>query len=435
MDYQDHCRQRINSVRWLFVYMLIVTWQPAVSHAWSRGHGLIRSWAVQRLPSWQRDLIGDRQLRRLCQDYTSLQDTHAGGNAPHLDPYCIVPGVQLSLHDVNAPESSSQALFWYMDQISKQLSSNERDEAMKFLGVLCHWNEDPGCPSAHATSIQEFELKILLPPPPEKANDNYLYGAGGIMDVGDYQIPNTKYRPRLLGHDREEIALRIYQHQRLLQRRAATHVIPIVQDMMYGDGKMAKERRTTAALDNAKHIADVIYSVICLSTGRFEDGPPEGDQQRLSAWLPDSPGGTMIPHPYYVTPFLVNQAMDAERKLHPLTFPADTKPAHIAFGYGMGTPFSLSFTLAPGNVYRRFTVGVGLHPTAGPQGNVAFAVLANGEPLVRTRHVKSGGPPLEVNVLLPDVQVLHLTLQTIPAAGSDSEDNLAVWAEPTLHRK
>ena len=59
--------------------------------AWGKGHRLIRLWAVSRLPQWQRQLVGQQSLDRLCQEYTSLQDKHAGGNAPQLDPYCIVP--------------------------------------------------------------------------------------------------------------------------------------------------------------------------------------------------------------------------------------------------------------------------------------------------------------------------------------------------------
>ena len=35
--------------------------------AWSKGHRLIRLWAVSRLPQWQRQLVGQQSLDRLCQ--------------------------------------------------------------------------------------------------------------------------------------------------------------------------------------------------------------------------------------------------------------------------------------------------------------------------------------------------------------------------------
>ncbi len=398
--------------------------------AWGRGHRLIRLWAVARLPQWQRDLLGAQALDRLCKDYTSLQDKHAGGNAPELDPYCIVPGVRLSLHDVNPAEPSARATRWYLDQITERLSAEQVDEAMKYLGVLCHWNEDPGCPSAHSSPVSEVQLKLLLPPPADKARFNYLYGAGGIMDTGEYQIANVPYQPQLLGQTPAEAVLRICQRQRLLQRQAATHIIPIVQDMMHGDGSKADEHRAAAALTNARHTADVIYTVLCLSTGRIEQ-VAQVDGQLLSEWMPEFKGG-MIPHPYYVTPFLVNQAMDARRQLHPLRFDdGDQVPAS---GFGMGTPFSLNYVLAPGNVFNEFEATVGLHSTAGPKGAVSFAVVANGEELVRTAVVRSGDDPIRIRAGLPQADVLRLSLRTIAAEGSTAGHNLTVWSEPTLRR-
>ena len=416
------------------VMILTVLSCPLDALGWGRGHRLIRLWAVARLPEWQRELVGRQSLDRLCSAYTSLQDTHAGGKAPQLDPYCIVPGVRLSLHDVNAAEPSARALLWYLDQIADKLRSGDTDEAMKFLGVLCHWNEDPGCPGAHSSSISEVQLKTLIPPPMDKARFNYLYGAGGIMDAGNYRIADVDYKPRLLGRTRAEAALRIFEHQRLLQRSAGTHIIPIVQDMMYGDGRKADQHRAAAALVNARHTADVIYTALCLATGRLESDQPVHETQRLSDWLPEF-RGRMIPHPYYVTPFLVNQSMDAKRQLHPLAFSAMQDSPQVKFGYGMGTPFTLNFVLAPGRVFDRFTCRVGLHPTAGPQGAVVFVVTANGKQLARTPVLKSGEAAVALDVTLPQADLLKLSLQTVAAEGSDSSHNLGVWGEPLLHRR
>ncbi len=76
---------------------------PANCHAWGGAHRYIRQWAVERLPDEKAAFVGSPALANLHEKYTSLQDTHAGGNAPHLDSYCLVPGVRLSLHDVNQP--------------------------------------------------------------------------------------------------------------------------------------------------------------------------------------------------------------------------------------------------------------------------------------------------------------------------------------------
>lgn len=395
--------------------------------AWGKGHRLIRLWAVARLPEWQIELIGKENFNRLCRDYTSLQDKHAGGKMPQLDPYCLVPGVRLSLHDVNPPAKSVTAIQWYLEQIAANLQAGQTDEAMKFLGVLCHWNEDPGCPSAHSSPISELQLKTLIPPPKDKARFNYLFGAGGFMDSGDYQLADVAYTPRLLGRTRAEAALRIYEHQKLLRHNAATHIIPIVQDTMQGDGKKADEHRAAAALANGRHTADVIFTAICLATDHVEDQEFQFAEQPLTDWLPDF-RGRMIPHPYYVKPFLVNQAMDARRQLHPLKIGA----TEYATGYGMGTPFELDFVLAPGNVFKRFTCEVGLHPTAGENGAVLFAVVANGKELVRTKPLRVGDAPIQLDVPLPSSEVLKLSLQTIADEGSEPSHNLAVWGKSML---
>lgn len=407
---------------------------PQQAMAWGKGHRLIRLWAVARLPEWQREWIGQEHLDHLCRDYTSLQDRHAGGNAPELDPYCIVPGVRLSLHDVNPAEPSFLAKRWYLGRIAERLRSDATDEAMKYLGVLCHWNEDPGCPSAHCSPVTEQQLKRLIPPPKGKENLNYLYGYGGIADVGSYAIRDEDYQPQLLGTTKDEAAARIYQHQRNLERRAAARIVPLVQDMVYGDGEQADAQRSAAALENARHVADVIYTTLCLAAERID--PQDAAQlqrQSLTEWEPEFTGGR-VGHPYYVSPFLVNQAMDANRRLHALRLAGADAVESVEQGYGMGAPFTLDFTVAPGGVYDRFTCRVGLHPTAGSEGEVAFVVLANGKELHRTRPIRSGAPSEEINVRLPDDGTLKLSLQTIPTDATASKQNLAVWAEPILHR-
>ena len=405
--------------------------QPGSALGWGQGHRLIREWAEVRLPEWQRELIGAENLRRLCVNYKSLQDQHAGGRAPELDPYCKDHGLSLSLHDVNAIEKSAAGKLWYLDRITSRLRAGETDEAMKFLGVLCHWNEDPGCPSAHSSPISEAELKILIPPPPARARYNYLFGAGGIADIGKYELADVPYTPRLLGRTREEAAMQIYQRQRLLERNAAALIVPLVQDMMHGDGKKAARHRAAAALYNAKHIADVIHTAICLAADRFDGGAELGDSQPLTEWLPD-PMGRRPGHPYYVTGFLVNQAMDAKRKLHPLAFGKAGGTPAIAQGFGTGAPFAINYTLAPGGVYRRFTCRVGLHETAGLDGEVAFAVRVNGEELLRTRPLGANDAPAVISVDLPAGKLVSLSLVTIPTDPAKSLSNLVVWGDPML---
>jgi len=400
--------------------------------AWGRGHVLIRQWAVEHLPEWQKKTIGKAHFTDLCTKYTHLQDQHAGGKRPDLDRYCIPPGPRLSLHDVQPIAKAAPAMQWYLYQIRECIRNDEMDDAMKFLGVLCHWNEDPGSPTAHSSPITETVLRQLIPPPKEKQNLNALFGYGGISKFGKFTIPAEEYTPRLLGASIPGAAARIVQAQRMLRYHNSQYIVPVVQDTLYGDGTKADEARSKAALYNAKHVADVIYTALCLATDRVDAKEAEVQaKQPLTEWLSDFTGGPLIPHPYYVTPFLIDQAMDAKRTLHPLAFPGDDK---VAFGLGMGAPFALDYTIAPGGVFSHFTCRVGLHPTAEEKGKVAFQVLVNGKVAAETEPIPSGAPPQTLRVELPSTPVVKLTLKTIPAPGSTPTHNLTVWGEPTLHR-
>lgn len=407
---------------------------PQQLWAWGRGHKLIRVWAVSRLPDWQKALLTAEDWKRLQVDYTSLQDAHAGGRSPHLDKYCLPPA-RLSLHDVGGIEASVTDIEWYLQQTLDHFERNEPDEALKFLGVLCHWNEDPGCPCAHSSPIDEATLRRLLPPSAKLANKNYLFGYGGIADIGKYTIPDEAYRPQLLGTTIPEAAARIYQHQRLLRAHAAGLIIPLVQAEIAGKPDEADQQRQTAALYNAKHVADILYTVFCLKEQRFDTEEAAAlNTQSLTEWEPDT-AMKMISHPYYVTPFLVNQALDARRQLHPLRFAGDPEQdSSIKQGFGMGTPYKLNFKVGPGVVYDRFTCRVGLHSTAGETGKVAFAILVNGVEAARTEYLTLTDQPETMEVSLPDTDIISIGLQTIPHPDSNPLHNLTVWGDPSLIR-
>jgi len=243
--------------------------------AWGRGHGLIRHWAVEHLPEWQRELIGKEHFKDLCTKYTSLQDKHAGGKRPDLDKYCRPPGPRPSLHDVQPIERGVPAMQWYLYPVGECIRKGEKGEAVKFLGVLCHWNEDPGSPSAHSSPVSETILRQLIPPPKDKQNLNYIFGYGGISDQGKYTIPEEDYTPKLLGASIPEAGARIYQAQRALRYHNSQYIVPVIQGTVYGDAAKADEARAAASLYNAKHTADVIYTALCLAADRQCGSFPE----------------------------------------------------------------------------------------------------------------------------------------------------------------
>ena len=423
---------------WAPLLVLLLLSQPVLS--WSSAHKWIRTWATGRLPVWQRDYLGPNHLTDLCKRYTSLQDQHAGGGRPDLDAYCAVPGAEVSLHDSNEdrPADTIAAMRWYFEQIRRCMAEGQRDEAMKYLGVLCHWCEDPGSLSAHSSPVSERVMRQLIPPPPHLANRNYLYGAGWIdlegqdlVKAGAVVPSDVPYAPKLMGATVIQAACRLHQRQRQLSHHNSAYIIPAIQARIRDDDAALLEVVSKAALYNAKLVADLIYTAGCLAAGRVSTGDVDAlAVQSLTEWLPANRGEKTVP-PYYVVPYLVNQAIDADRNLHPLAFAGSRGGDPVSHGFGVGTPYTLRFVFG-GAVYGRFRARVGLHPTAGPKGKVAFAVLINGKEAYRTPAMSAGAGPRLLTVRLPDTPVVRLGIRTIASPGSAPGHNLAVIGEPRL---
>ena len=403
--------------------------------AWSSGHRWIRQWAVERLPQWQVDHIGPNHLQALATKYAYLQDAHAGGKRSDLDRYCVVPGQRLSLHDVNDAAATLAGMTWYVQQTIKHLRAGQQDEAMKYLGVLCHWCEDPGSLSAHSSPVSEATLRVLLPPPASFANRNYLYGAGWIGLERNVGLHDTSYQPRIIGRDVTETATRLTHLQRSLMQRNAGLIVPAIIGRMENDMARFDKAVGDALSYNARLVADIIYTVISLATQRVD--PREVaylNTQPLTDWISDYRGGGTS-HPYYVVPFIKNQAMDAERRLHPLKLMTGDRERAVSYGLGMGTPFKLTYTLANNGCYDRIVVDVGLHPTAGPEAGIIFAIMIDSQEVARSTIIRTGQPAQRLTAVLPKQAVFQLTLATIAAEATTPTHNLAVWGEPHLLRR
>ena len=403
--------------------------------AWGSAHRWIRQWAIERLPQWQVDYVGDAHLEALATKYTSLQDAHAGGTRADLDRYCVVPAQRLSLHDVNDVAPTLAGMTWYLERTIKHLRGGERDEAMKYLGVLCHWCEDPGSLGAHTSPVSEATLRVLLPPPAAFANRNYLYGAGWIGLEKDVGLDDGTYQPLIIGRDVAETAARLTHLQRLLMQRNAGLIVPAIIGRTENDTARFDKAVGDALAYNARLVADIIYTVTCLAAQRVDPQAITSlNTQSLIDWVSDYRGGGTS-HPYYVVPFIKNQAMDAERRLHPLALPDGDGERPVSYGLGMGTPFKLTYTLANNGSYERFVVDVGLHPTAGPEAGIIFAIVLDNQEIARSTTMTTGQAAQRLSIALPKQNIFQLTLVTIAAEDSTPTHNLAVWAEPHLLRK
>jgi hypothetical protein len=420
-----------------FIIIFTILTLSGTAFAWSsKGHIYVREWVVTKLPAWQQELFGAGSLDNFCKKYSSLQDKYSSKKYPVLKKYCNVPGLHISLHNLGPARESTEAIQWYLTQFCKNVKSGEKDEALKFLGVLCHWNEDPGSLSAHSCPVSEEVLRQLLPLPENMKNRNYLYGLNwiGLEGGKKTRVPEDDYTPKLLGSSISEAAVRIYQNQKKLKYHNSQYIIPAIQGRIENDFKKSEDAVKKAYLNNAKHVADIVYTAVCLAVNKLiPDEAAALKTQPLTHWLPDYKFRTR-PMPYYVTPYLLNKSFDAKRRLHPLVFPATATDSKVQFGYGVGAPSLISWEIAPGNVFTEFTVRAGLHNLAGSKGKVKFIIKVNGKTEKETAVLSAGQAPVFIRIPLPETPVVKLELQTLPEQGSNPRHNLAIWAEPKLLR-
>jgi hypothetical protein len=349
----------------------------------------------------------------------------------------------LSLHDVNPPGPTRTGMEWYFERIVEHLRAapddvTRRDEAMKHLGVLCHWCEDPGSLSAHSSPVSEQVLRQLIPPPAEMQNRNYLFGYGWIGLEADVGLDGADYRPQLIGGTVPQAAARLTHLQQRLKRHSSGLIVPAILGKVENDAERYQAAVGRAIRYNAELVADVIYTALFLAMRDEAGGEvPEAAHLRqlsLTDFLPDTDAGTTR-HPYYVVPYLVDQTMDDRRELHPLRIADGAETRQPARGYGMGVPHTLPFTLSVGGEYHELRTTVGLTPQAGEHASVTFEVLIDGQSAARSGPIRRGDAAQPLRVALPRKPVFKLELRTTTDNAEHPLHNLPAWGDPTLERR
>lgn len=425
-------------IRWGLI-VAVTLLLSAQAHGWGAGHGSVRQWAVDRLPDWQKQWLGAEMMRKLVKDFSSLQDHYSGSKDPKLAPYCEAPGIGRRLHDVHEPGPSVQGMTWYLEKVAENMRAGRTEEAMKFLGVLCHWNEDPGSPSAHSSFWSEQELQVMVPPSQENLARSYTFGYKHIPGLDAYDasyLNDESHEPRLLGSTFAEAAGRIYQHQRTIRIQAASSLVKILVAHSDNDTQRVKQMVSQLATRNARHVTDIIYTALCLSSEKLPENQVQAlSRQSLEVWWPDrifDERSTLYSQPYYARPYLVNASFDSKRNLQPLKLANDE--AEHRRGWGMTDNYTMTFTLAPAKEWMSFQTLVGVHAVAGEQAGVVFAVLIDDKVVAQSPEMKRDSKPHLLSVPLPKSDLCKLSLRTTPVPGSNSQQNLAVWADPVLIR-
>jgi hypothetical protein len=349
------------------------------------------------------------------------------------------------LHLAGPQRDNFRIYRYFLERIVASLKYRNVEDAAKYAGVLLHVIEDFASPS-HVIEggIQFFLVKQLFPPP-----DSMKYARlHPLMERGDVSIAISDYAPRLLGTSTAEAAVRILQEMNLLIIQARGWVMPIVQAIYAGDAATIKSQNSIIADLSARLAADVLNTVFCIASGRFDEQAKQAfEAVSISSWIPLEATDLVWRYPRMFSPLYAeiptsDVILDSNGEPLPLSLSimesgkrADKKLEHgIAAGARIthtGEPCLLSF-LVPENVYDRFEALAGIHSVLGVEGATVFQVKADDRLLYDSGPVLRKDPARNISVPLLGVKEIYLI--TFPAT-KESAHNFAVWGEPRLIKK
>jgi hypothetical protein len=195
-----------------------------------------------------------------------------------------------------------------------------------------------------------------------------------------------------------------------------------------------------AAVMDAQVVADALYTILCLSSKRFDSAEQEVLRHvDIAAYWPVEavnlyyPQSHFFSSPYWghaCSGFILEEGtkpVPLELRVQEDDGPAGKQIAH-GISTGMGKPLTWHL---PHGIYQRFTVLAGLHPQLGAKGRVEFTVLGDGKPLA-TAIVNGTDPAHAFDCDITGVAQLQLAATS---RGLDPKSNYAIWAEPVLVKK
>jgi hypothetical protein len=421
----------------------------SAQQAWSWGepHRTIARAVVQTLPAWQRELIKEETK---AYTYTYCLYPDSAPDDPVTKPY-IMPGAGMRMHLPQSRAQNQEILDYYFPLVAELFRTNETRQAMRQFGSLTHYLEDSCCPGhvrygdvgvpsgAPFLLMLEF-FKQYMDVPPEKASAalHAVIDGGGFTDA---QLAKALegYQPRLLGASVDEALFYAGQRHEDMHTQAARHLIPMLQAYFKDDSQAFAAEGLAAAAPGARLVADVLYTLLCISQNRID--PAEAAALPGIVSLADLTVAAGMPFSWR-TNYGDQPVRNASGKSGLVsTFPADLKAEPLrllteagpvrefAKGYGVNVGTRYTFLLRPG-LFKTFSVTVGNQAGLGAEGAVGFRVLLDGKPAADSGIIEGRQPAKGLKAELG--QVRELTLETYgKSSGSKSH---AVWAEPVLSR-
>jgi hypothetical protein len=402
---------------------------------WGQPHHAITRGALEVLPAWQKDVLGD-ELKMLGDLYCMIPDNVFSdkANAAYAKMESKPGEVYLKiLHLPTQQPEYHEVLRYFMDKAVTALREGKTTDAAKFMGTICHQLEDYGSPSHTVPGDNMFTLLQQFLPPTDLMKDQLMHGP---IENGDFTVSIPGYSPTLLGTSVNEAAWRLMHrlHEGILNARTTT--VPIIQSLYAGDKAAVEKHQLRAATMDAKVVADAMHTILCLGSNKFAE-PAQYSLQKvqIGTFIPLEAASLYYPQAeFFSSPHWGHPRsgviLAGGSQAMPLKLRTDSGDKEFANGISAGMGKPLTFLL-PKGVYARFTVLAGLHPELGAKGRVEFTINGDGKPL--TTIILKGTEP--ARLLECDVSQVSEVQLLLTGRGLDTKSNYAIWAEPTLQKK
>jgi hypothetical protein len=396
--------------------------------AWGEPHHAITGAAVEVLPAWQKELLGE-EVARLGDSYCMIPD-HVftdKANAKFAQMESAPGEVYLKiLHLPTQQPEYLEVIRYFMERAVLSLREGNVGNASRYMGTICHQIEDYGSPSHTVPGDNMFTLLQQFLPPSAAMQDQLMHGP---IENGDFAVSIAEYHPVLLGTTVNEASWRLMHriHEAILNARSTT--IPIMQALYAEDQASVVKHQLRAAVVDAQVVADAMYTILCLGAER--DLAAE-EMVRIDEFFPLEAASLYYPQseffsaPHWGYPRR-GLILAGGKKAVPLKLRLETGEQEFRNGISAGMGKSLTFLL-PREVYRRFTVQAGLHPELGALGRVEFTIAGDGKPLAS---VIVGGADSAKTLECEIAGVNRLQL-SLASRGIDAKSAYAIWADPIL---
>lgn len=418
----------------------IITLVPMASvFGWGEPHMAITKAALDVLPSWEKEMLGD-ELALLGNRYCLIPDeVYTDKENAKFAMMDSAPGkvYLLQLHLPASQTENLEALRYFMGKAVAALKGGNKGDAARYMGTICHLLEDYGSPSHTVPGDNMFTLLQQFMPPPDGMKGKLLHGP---IENGKFEVAINNYQPQLLGITVEEASWRLLHrvHEGIINARSTT--IPIIQALYADDAKAVLAAQMKAATMDAKVVADAMHTILCLGAQKFDDA--EQTPLRtvgLASFFPLEAVNLYFPQSeFFSAPYWgharTGVVLEGGTKEVPIKLriakEGGVVEQEFAKGISAGMGKLLTFHL-PKDVYQRFTVLAGLHPQLGAKGRVEFTINGDGKPLA-TATLGGEDPAQLLDCDLTGVMQIQLVLTS---RGLNPKSNYAIWAEPMLIKR